>query len=894
MEKVKRGIDINRRFNEKKDADLNDLAVVEKINRSNINRGSTITPDGVSRLTKDTASRIKNNDHILELFPETEIAIEVITSSILRGNDGVTEGVNYTIDPSVLPVGSIRNSITTLMKGHMERYYGLESNLPDVIRKAMFTDGAYVQLVIPEGILRNTMGINDKNKQITAGIEKYFKKDYIPTVGLGLLGNSAHIPGLESLNGGATGTGGIYEDDLGISIIEDYGFLTVATEKASAVSDSIKDRIRTRNKKELKKVTDGLTKALGGSLNANIFDKNNQITNIDYDKNLAKDSVGLPLIMTVDSECVVPLTLYGDTGKHLGYFVLLNQNGSPISKNDRQLYADSLASNNSYTNSGNNSTAQAFLDRVRANLGDTLKTAPLLQNAETIYNELVDSIIKKRVADGSFAGISEINVDSGIYKTMFARFLANKQTKLIFLPAEFVMYYAYEFRENGTGLSKMEKVASLYSLRSILLFAKSMATAKNSTNTTEITVTLDDDDPDPQKTASQIMAEMAKTRQLKFPLGVQNPTDLVEWSSTIGTSYVFKGAGMPNIDISVSDTVPSKAVPDESLDEDLEEKIATSFGLTLELIKAGQREDFATMAENKKILFNNRMTTNRNKTNDMITKHARLILNNDIRLYESVYDIIDGNISEIKKVMSLSGSSDEAIVDELLNNIIESVELTLPNSTVSDSDPLKAMLDEFISSVDSVLDGIFGDESSPSGLFGVMGEKIPDMKAILRNTAIRRFISDNHILPEITDFFTLDEDGKIVYDAMADYNGFIEHLSKALGSFYKENTKIINKSDKALNKVIGSDDSTDDAAGSDDYGDTSDTDTDVDTGNDNDFDTDTDSGAGDGSDEDTGDEDGIDDGSTDDAGDTEESTDEAAGDDESAESDEEENVDDDV
>jgi hypothetical protein len=280
----------------------------------------------------------------------------------------------------------------------------------------------------------------------------------------------------------------------------------------------------------------------------------------------------------------------------------------------------------------------------------------------------------------------------------------------------------------------------------------------------------------------------------------------------------------------------------------------------------------------------------------MITKHAKLILNNDTRLYESVYDILAGNISEIKKVMSLSGSSDETIIDELLNDIIESVTLTLPNSTVSDSDPLKAMLDEFISSVDSVLDGIFGDESSPSGLFGVMGEKIPDMKAILRNTAIRRFISDNHILPEITDFFTLDEDGEIVYDAMADYNGFIEHLSKALGAFYKENTKIISKSDKALNKVIGSDDSTDDTAGSDDYGDTSDADTGEDTGDDADFDSDSDteSDATNDSDDDTGDVDSADDDGSDDASNIEESIDEADGNDESAESDEEENVDDDA
>lgn len=88
---------------------------------------------------------------------------------------------------------------------------------------------------------------------------------------------------------------------------------------------------------------------------------------------------------------------------------------------------------------------------------------------EEIYSHIITAKIKKRLSGGllgDLAAIEEDNTD--VYRVMMTRMLKKQKTKLL-LPSELVSYYAFKYRENGTGESLLETITVLSSIRAILM-----------------------------------------------------------------------------------------------------------------------------------------------------------------------------------------------------------------------------------------------------------------------------------------------------------------------------------------------------------------------------------------------------------------------------------------
>src|SRR5690606_15528925 len=121
-----------------------------------------------------------------------------------------------------------------------------------------------------------------------------------------------------------------------------------------------------------------------------------------------------------------------------------------------------------------------------------------------------------------------------IYFLMFTRALRNQKTSILYIPKEMMTYFSFFHDEYGVGKSLLDNLATLCSLRAILLFARVMAQAKNSINVTKVIADLPPNDPDPEKTAALVMDAVFKTRQNYLPLGLNNPADLVQWIQRAG------------------------------------------------------------------------------------------------------------------------------------------------------------------------------------------------------------------------------------------------------------------------------------------------------------------------------------------------------------------------
>ena len=524
-----------------------------------------------------------------------------------------------------------------------------------------------------------------------------------------------------------------------------------------------------------------------------------------------------------------------------------------------------------------NNSKSAMIKKAKDALYGITKKDPKLENITEVYDTIVDEMITRKLNNGLYSGIAEIKDNADVYRTMFMRSLEGKKTKLLFLPKELVSYIAFDYRENGTGKSMLEKVAVLFSMRAVLLFSKIMANIKNSVSVTNVEATLDEDDNDPEETKEIIISEAIKSRQTMLPLGATNVHDLVDWSHRVGYRFNFDHPDLPKIDINTSEETADKAIPDDQLDEDIQEWIIMSLGLTADMVKDGYEPEFASTFLAKNLLFTKRVIGIQNTFNPMITDYISKLLINDPIIKDKLTKLFKSNIKKIKKSIKGSFTEDdddlnkilkdeEEILKYIVNKYLTSLTIKLPKPEVTEYTADRDAFSDRKDMIEEYVDIIFSSEALPEELVGEISEDIDNIKVIFRTILLKNWASENGYLPEVSDFLTFDEDGKPIVNILKEYKDYSKTLSDVLLPFIKENKKQVDALNNAKDKIDDGDDD-----GANDNGTDNDNDGGDDNANDDGIDNDND-GDDDGSDNDI-DSGDVDDNKTDDKSDDDKSSD---------------------
>ena len=127
-------------------------ALLSKLNTDQSANQRSYTQYNWMDVATSTATKIKNNESVLELLPDLELCIQIVTSSMLDPNGMIDNNLIYTIPDIKLP-SDIRASIVEMIRVYIDNNYGLADKLKDIIREAYFTKGAYVEAIIPEASL---------------------------------------------------------------------------------------------------------------------------------------------------------------------------------------------------------------------------------------------------------------------------------------------------------------------------------------------------------------------------------------------------------------------------------------------------------------------------------------------------------------------------------------------------------------------------------------------------------------------------------------------------------------------------------------------------------------------------------------------------------------------
>lgn len=764
----------------------------EKNNYANLDQ-SRLTE--ISRTIKE---RAEDSENMMQLFPDMELAAQILISSILSPKDMVKSEILYGTTEKIFP-SEITSKILPIIQEEINRNYKLEDRLNDMLREMLFDSGSYIQAIIPESSVDELI-----NKGISIASEnlKEIFDEKEDTVHLGILGNrtkqekTINIKNnsivLESFNlndpnkqkyqsfSPSVYSPVISEEEFKIDNVEvsDNFFLL----KLPKILDSNnKNKIKSviRNIKNSNPALEGYTNKLTEREIESILYKGVQpnaanFVSIKTEQNSKRKSVGRPLTLKLPSESVIPVYVPGDPKSHIGYFVLIDEDGNPISKTSSEQNMQGLQSQLS---SGGSSIGSYLLKKAKRNLVSQDTKNLTIDQAAKIYSDIVETDLIDRLKNGLYGSRVAISKQQDIYRIMLARTFANQFTRLVFIPSELVTYYAYKYYDNGTGKSLLDDLKIINSLRAMLLFAKVLALTKNSIAVTHVNMSIDPNDPDPFKTIEMSINEIIKTRQQNFPLGINTPIDLVDWIQRAGFEFSFEGhPGIPQTKFDFETKSSQHTVPDNDLDEMLRKQSIMAVGLSPETVDNGFNAEFATTVVQNNILLSKRVLQIQNQFEPKLSDEAKKICLNDSDIKTKIFDIVKENISLIKNIdeheEELKQEDEVAFVNFIIEKFINSLDLRLPKPDITTLENQSEAFNHYSEALDAALNSILSSEFITSDIAGDLSNNIDSIRAAYKAYFLRQWMAENGYMHELTEILSVNDNGKSnvdIFDIMKNH-----------------------------------------------------------------------------------------------------------------------------
>lgn len=821
----------------------------------------------VSNITRTTMSQVEDAENVFKLFPDIQLAAQIIVSSIISPKDMLGQALNYNFDAGDYNP-EMTSQIIDLIREEVNKTYGLEDEIYDIVKDALFMSGSHPKLILPEAAIDHVIN-NSETVMATESIAqtKLFDNVEKGTIArTGILGNphkstrtgmalenifsydlatelrepSEVVEKLFTVNSKEYVSMNIHYRDKetekeellfnrekvialateSISITDNAQilklpeFIEIAAKQASAkalgldiqpgVSPRIKLRSRpitiaTENAGQTKKEKISPEK-LSSMVYKNSTGQYKPYSSIPGAHNLKRRSIGRPMVRHLPAECLVPIYMPGDYRRHIGYIMAVDYNGHPLTldstKNEFGQGINSIAQNDKL----NSSSASLLTDRAKKNLISDNYT-PLIAQMGEIYAEIVERDLVERFARGTHGREVEIGNNTELYQIMVSRSLQGRQTRLVYIPIEYVTYFAFNYHRNGVGKSYISDLSNIIGMRAMVLFSRIWAQVRSSISTVKANVHLDPKDPDPQKSIEMIKHLIARSRQQYFPNGLRRVADFTDWIQRAGIEIVFDGhPGLPSTAIDFESRNIEHVKPDDDLELTLRHMCYMFFGLSPETVDTASQSDFATTVQQNGILFSRRIKMLGKVLNMDMTDYVRKLIIHDTVIKAKIMKILDAHVEDIKELLEDEDRTDLEsqdnkkkiiVTQKILVDIIERVSVSVPEPDTTSLTNLKNEIQAYEDMLDKVLESFIDAKSLPAELSGEdLSSHIDSLKEAYKGYFMRQFYSENNITPEVFKLLDKDEEGSLTGEINSNMALTAKELSGTLLDLMKRSEKL--------------------------------------------------------------------------------------------------------
>lgn len=797
------------------------------------------TPSGnlVWATTEKSANNLSDNRNMMQLLPDMELAQQVLISTILSPNDMMSCELTYISEDTLL--GDATAAMTKCVSDYFKGVYRIDDLLPDILKDVLFYKGSYPIAIIPESSIDDAINSNDRVTMESVEVTSDFTKEGLPKH-YGILGPKTaavrrqtplNSIGLEDYTARAKHYGENYDRNVGFEswglvVTDNPNVLKHPMLRDKVIQDRLNDVYAIRQVGMESKTPQPATDS---KLKQDLYRprqyKNVPVLSLKTMDQLERPSVGHPLVMNLPAESLIPVHTPSNPDEHVGYFVLLDQTGSPLSK---AYLSDYYADLTSSVTQNKEMQSQLLSVTQRATAGYKRDSIVDVGDATKLYMDVVEKDLMSRLRNGIYGDNVKIARPTEVYQIMLARACQKMYTQLLYIPVELMTYIAFDFNKYGVGKSLLEDTKILGGIRAIMLFANTMAAIKNSTNHISLDIELDPKDPDPAHTVEMLTHEYAKTRQANYPLGASNPLDIVNFLQMAGVETAVSGhPRYPTTKMSVNDKTSNRAKPDTELEESLKKRHLFAIGVPPEAVDLSMNVDFASSVVQSNILMAKRAMIHQRKLVYFITDFSRKYIMNSSILMDKLRQIVKDNETSLKKFID----NPRVGVDGVVNHFIRTLEVSLPEPDMTQLKIQVEAFKEYSEGLEMVLPQVISTDMFDPAIMGELGGSVDIAVKILKAYFLRKWLRDNNVMPEVFEIMNVSEtDGKM-FNLLDKHAEHMQVLQKTLMGFISKTKKSMDKFNKLIeaqggapvastpvdNSGGGGDDT--DAGGGDDFGD---------------------------------------------------------------------------
>lgn len=751
---------------------------------------------------------IVDADAVFQLLPDLELAEQILVGSIISPKDMSSVNLTYKVTDSEFQPDVVAE-LVRVTREYFNTNYKFENRMSEQLSRILFKRGSDVYVVIPENNLDQLMnqapvistehytngisalttdkrfigylGVPDNAKSATIGLEDYRVQDVLSSVAMA---SGKKVPHL--------------------TVSDNFNLLKKpmyrSRQRASRVNDVMKqhsmgleDRIK-RNK-----VT-GFTPEQIDQLYHPPHRSVQQVPALAVAPSEFQEtpSKGHPYLFNPPSEAMIPVHVPGDPTDHVGYFLLLDPATSrPVQRDRSRDYYGEIKDNfSSSSGSGGNSEGSDLLQMTREAFGDTGgKSAQTVEQLQNAYETIVENDLRQRLKNGIYEEDLTVAFTQEIYTIMLARAMHSQGTHLLYIPAEYVVYMAFEYDDRGVGRSLLKQNSLIANMRSILMFADTMRGVRDAVGRKRANIFIDKDDPDPYKTANELQGLILESGQRGFPLGAPDPSQQLNYLHRAGYDFSLEieGENYPRTKVDFDDFQTTSSGGNPELQDQLRRINISGLGLNPEQVDPTQSPDFAVSVANNNLVLTRRILKYQQEYTGFLGREIRLIAAHSpqlIALLEDALKKFKGSLTDNQK--QDLGKTD---IQEFLDALV--VELPAPDTTRIEQQ--LTMFEQFSQLLDRTIDSYISTQIFKGDHLGRSDEDIEHLRAVLIAGFQREFLANNNILPELQKLLEMD-------DRTPAFNikDMQEHVHKTLGRSARQYFKWLAKVSKEnLEKVEG-------------------------------------------------------------------------------------------
>ena len=526
--------------------------------------------------------------------------------------------------------------------------------------------------------------------------------------------------------------------------------------------------------------------------------------------NIPEDNTGsrpedMAIWIELPAESVIPVCVPGSESSHLGYFVLVGDNGVPIGSNTQDMAHNS-------TTGIIRSNARAMMDDKQLSqiLGANLQHRDLAVSA--VFGVAIKNILSTELGKHGLQNMSALQYNA-VSSCVFSHIAMDQQIRMVFVPASMMTYYAFYYRPDGTGKSIVEDCSTILALRTTLITANILSQMRNAIDRRKLTLDFTGKTLNPEA-AMEMAKELYVRKQF---VGFSNdPTVAATNMALQGFTIQPKGIpGLPdNMEVQVEAGQPVHTQVDQGQLTDFLTNMFIDFLIVPHSAMNKLSEDeFAKTVATNHLYFCNQLRAFQRTVNEATTKLIQTHLRFSYGVQKDLLKILEKYTTKKNQEGTTDAVLARADCSVLLNKVIFSLRVKLPAPNMSVSKAQFEEIKSFVESLDGLMGDVFNDEMVPDdqiSVKGIMGL----IKANIKSRMAREYIKSvgNHQMfdiPELPEF-----DDKEMRDIVMQFI----NIMTGIKNHYKSFSKIIKDSESDFGGGGGSDNGGGDDFGTDDSG----------------------------------------------------------------------------